>query len=82
MLSEGGRVKRLDIPEGVINRLQNFEIGAHMYLHLLVMHLRKVRLEVHLVQDQGQRLYQHEMDFPVVDGVTVHNSVVEGLLAQ
>jgi len=46
------------------------------------MHLREIRLEVHLVQDQGQGLDQHEMDFPVVDRVTVHDSVIEGLLSQ
>ena len=53
-----------------------------MDLHFLVMHLRKIRFEVHLIQDKGQCLSEHEMDLPVIDGVAVHDGVIEGLLPQ
>ena len=81
-LLESRRVEVLDVCERVWRGFDDFEAGAEVDLHLLVVHLGEEGLEVHVVEDDSEGLHEHEVDLPVVHAVAVHDAVVELRLAQ
>ena len=62
--------------------LDDFKLRSEVDQHFLIVHLGKVWFQFEVVKNNGESLYYHEMDFPVVRTMSMHYGVVKLLCVE